>query len=46
MRNAYRVSVGKSEGKDYLGDLSADEKVILKRFLQKKVSRCGLDSSG
>jgi hypothetical protein len=33
MRNAYRILVGKSEGRDHLDDLGEDGKIILEWIL-------------
>jgi hypothetical protein len=34
-RGVYRVLVGKTEGKDYLGDTSVDGRIILRWILRK-----------
>ena len=34
-RGIYRVSVGKTEGKDHLGDRSVDGKIILRWIFRK-----------
>jgi hypothetical protein len=41
MRNAYKILVGKLEGRDYLEGLGIDGKIILEWIL-----RCGLDVFG
>jgi hypothetical protein len=33
MRNAYKILVGKSEGRNYVEDLGTDGKIILEWFL-------------
>jgi hypothetical protein len=35
MRNAYRILVGKREGRENMGDLGVDEMIILKWMLKK-----------
>jgi hypothetical protein len=35
MRNGYKFLVGKSEGKNHLGELGADVRIILERILAK-----------
>jgi hypothetical protein len=39
-RNAYRVLVGQSQGKDHLEDLGVDVRIILKWELKKKWWEC------
>jgi hypothetical protein len=48
MIHAYKILIGKTEGGDYLEDLSVDGRLILKWILKKKwleFNGCGLDSS-
>jgi hypothetical protein len=45
MKNAYKVLVGRTEGKSQLEDLDVDGKVILETVLGNRVRMCGLDSS-
>jgi len=35
MKNAYKILIGKSEGKDHSGDLGVDGKITLERILRK-----------
>jgi hypothetical protein len=35
MRKAYKISVENHEGKNHLGDVSVDGRIILKRILKK-----------
>jgi hypothetical protein len=47
-RNAYKVLVGKAEGKGQLGSLSEDEKMLLNYIiiiLKNRIGRHGLDES-
>jgi hypothetical protein len=45
MTNAYKIFVGKPEGKNHLDDLVVDGR-ILKWILWKQDLECGLDSCG
>jgi hypothetical protein len=46
MGNAYKILVGKPEGKRPLADMDACGKTILSRSYRNRVKRCGLGSSG
>jgi len=45
MRNAYNILFRKPRGRDYLGDLVIDWRMILKWFLVKHVLECKQDST-
>jgi hypothetical protein len=46
MRNAYKIFVGKPEGKNYSEDLGVDGRIILDWILENRVVSCRLDASG
>jgi hypothetical protein len=46
IRNAYKVLVGKAEGKKPLGRPRSRGKIILEGSWGNRVERCGLDASG
>jgi hypothetical protein len=46
MRNAYKILVGKPEGKNHLEDLGIGGRIVLKQISEKYSVRCGLDASG
>jgi hypothetical protein len=46
MRSAYRISIGKPEGRRQFGDLGVHDIIISKLILKNRVLACGLDSSG
>jgi hypothetical protein len=45
-RVAYRVLVGKSEGRHHLEDPRVDERIILKWILRERCAGHGLDRTG
>jgi hypothetical protein len=45
-RDAYKICVGKPEGKYLREDLGVDGQVMVDCILGNRVRRCGLDSSG
>jgi hypothetical protein len=46
MRNAYKIFIIKSEGRDHAKDLDVDGKIMLEWVYGNRVRRCGLDASG